>query len=125
MAGERILIVEDNLKNRKLVRDLLQFHGYTILEAESGEVGVQLAREHQLDLILMDVQLPGMDGQTAMQSIKSEAHTATIPIIALTALAMRGDKERLLAAGFDGYLDKPIDIKTFPTAILRYLHKGG
>jgi CheY-like chemotaxis protein len=115
MAGQRILIVEDNLKNRKLVRDLLQFHGYIILEAENGEAGVRLAYEHQPDLILMDVQLPGVDGQTAMRSLKSDARTIHIPIIALTALAMRGDKERLLAAGFDGYVEKPIDIKSLPT----------
>lgn len=121
MDANAILIVEDNLKNRKLVRDLLQFHGYVTLEAEEGQAGIQLACEHMPDLILMDIQLPGMDGQTAMQALKTDARTADIPIIALTALAMKGDKERLLTAGFDGYIDKPIDIKTFPAAISLYL----
>src|SRR5215475_8253999 len=106
MSAKAVLIVEDNLKNRKLVRDLLQFHGYVTLEADDGEAGIQLACEHTPDLILMDIQLPGVDGQTAMQSLKHDARTADIPIIAFTALAMKGDKERLLAAGFDGYIDK-------------------
>jgi CheY-like chemotaxis protein len=117
MDAKAILIVEDNLKNRKLVRDLLQFHGYVTLEAEDGKAGIQLAREQAPDLILMDIQLPGMDGQTAMHSLKNDTRTADIPIVAFTALAMKGDKERLLAAGFDGYIDKPIDIKTFSAAI--------
>jgi CheY-like chemotaxis protein len=126
MAGECILIVEDNVKNRKLLRDLLQYHGYVTLEAETGEISVHLAREQQPALILMDVQLPGMDGVTAMQAVKADDRTHETPVIALTALAMKGDKERLLAAGFDGYIDKPIDIKSLPAEILRYLrHRSG
>jgi CheY-like chemotaxis protein len=123
MGAKVILIVEDNLKNRKLARDLLQFHGYVTLEADDGQAGIQLACDHTPDLILMDIQLPGVDGQTAMQALKHDVRTADIPIIAFTALAMKGDKERLLASGFDGYIDKPIDIKTFPAAIARYLRK--
>ena len=121
MTGVRILIVEDNPKNLKLVRDVLQFNGYIILEAETAEAGIELARQRQPALILMDVQLPGMDGQAAMQILKADAHTQHIPIIALTAFAMKGDRERLLATGFNGYIAKPIDIKELPKVIESYL----
>ncbi len=121
MPGERILIVEDNVKNLKLVRDVLQFHGYTTLEAESGEAGIELAREQYPALILMDVQLPGMDGRAAMKVLKADTSTQHIPIIALTAYAMKGDQESLLADGFDGYLSKPINIKELPRVVERYL----
>lgn len=121
MAGESILVVEDNGRNRKLVRDILQFYGYTVLEAETAEIGVQLAREHVPALILMDVQLPGINGLTAMQMLKGDERTRHLPIIALTALAMKGDQERLLASGFDGYIDKPIALKTFLATIQQYL----
>jgi two-component system cell cycle response regulator DivK len=122
MSGALILIVEDNPRNLKLIRDVLQFQGYTTLEAETGEAGVTLALEHQPALILMDVQLPGIDGSTAMQALKADASTRHIPIIALTALAMQGDKERLLAEGFDGYMSKPIAIKEIPKVVEQYLH---
>jgi CheY-like chemotaxis protein len=121
MAGECILVIEDNGKNRKLVRDVLQFHGYAILEAETAEVGIQLAQDTQPALILMDVQLPGMDGLTAMRTLRVDERTRHIPIIALTALAMKGDQERLLAAGFDSYIDKPINLKMFLLTIQQYL----
>ncbi len=121
MAGEVILIVEDNAKNLKLIRDILQFRGYTILEAETGEAGVELARERQPALVLMDVQLPGMDGREATKVLKAEDSTRQIPIIALTAFAMKGDKESLLAEGFDGYISKPIDIKEIPKVVESYL----
>lgn len=121
MTGVRILIVEDNAKNLKLVRDVLQFNGYTILEAETAEAGIELARQRQPALILMDIQLPGMDGQAAMQILKTDTHTQHIPIIALTAFAMKGDRERLLATGFNGYIAKPIDIKELPKMIESYL----
>lgn len=121
MTGVRILIVEDNPKNLKLVRDVLQFNGYIILEAETAEAGIELARQRQPALILMDVQLPGMDGQAAMQILKADVHTQHIPIIALTAFAMKGDRERLLATGFNGYIAKPIDIKELPKVIESYL----
>jgi len=121
MSGESVLIVEDNAKNLKLVRDVLQFHGYATLEAESGEAGVALAREQHPALILMDVQLPGMDGRAAMKVLKADTSTQHIPIIALTAFAMKGDQESLLAAGFDGYLSKPINIKELPKVVESYV----
>jgi two-component system cell cycle response regulator DivK len=121
MSAARILIIEDNPKNLKLLRDVLQFRGYDTLEATTGEVGVALAQTQQPALILMDVQLPGMDGRAAMQVLKATANTRHIPIIAITAFAMKGDQERLLADGFDGYISKPIDIKALPQVIERYL----
>ena len=121
MPGELILIVEDNPRNLKLIRDILQFQGYATLEAETGEAGVTLALERQPALILMDVQLPGMDGSTAMKALKADTSTRHIPIIALTALAMKGDEKRLLAEGFDGYMAKPIAIKEVPKMVERYL----
>jgi two-component system cell cycle response regulator DivK len=121
MAGEHILIVEDNPKNLKLLRDVLQFRGYIITAAETAEVGVVLARAEQPALILMDIQLPGMDGREATQVLKADANTRHIPIIALTAFAMKGDRERLLAEGFDGYVSKPINIKEFPQVVEQYL----
>jgi two-component system cell cycle response regulator DivK len=121
MARELILIVEDNPKNLKLMRDVLQFRGYTTLEAETGEAGLALARARHPALILMDVQLPGMDGREAMQALKADGQTRHIPIIALTAFAMKGDQERLLAEGFDGYIAKPVDIKEVPRVLEQYL----
>ena len=121
MAGACILIVEDNPKNLKLIRDVLQFRGYNTLAAETGEAGVELAREQRPDLILMDVQLPGMDGRAATRTLKADADTQHIPIIAMTAFAMKGDRERLLAEGFDDYVSKPIDIKEVPKMIEQYL----
>jgi two-component system cell cycle response regulator DivK len=121
MAGERILIIEDNPKNLKLMRDLLQCEGYTILEANSGEAGIILARAEQPALILMDIQLPGMDGCEAMHVLKQDASTQHIPIVALTAFAMKGDCETLLAQGFNGYIAKPIDVDAIPTLITQYL----
>src|SRR5436305_7654101 len=108
MAGELILIVEDNEKNLKLVRDVLQFKGYRTLEAETAEEGIALARAQQPDLILMDIQLPGTDGVTALHQLKATPDTAGIAVVALTAFAMKDDRQRFLDAGFDGYLDKAI-----------------
>ena len=121
MAGEHILIVEDNPKNLKLLRDVLQFRGYVISAAETGEAGVALARAEQPALMLMDIQLPGIDGREATQVLKADANTRHIPIIALTAFAMKGDRERLLAEGFDGYVSKPINIKEIPQVVEQYL----
>jgi len=121
MANARILIVEDNPKNLKLIRDLLQFKGYQTIEADSAEAGIELAREQHPTLILMDIQLPGIDGREAMKVLKADARTQQIPIIALTASAMKGDRERLLAEGFDGYIPKPIDIKAFPEQLESFL----
>ena len=121
MASKSILIVEDNPMNLKLIRDVLQIEGYETLEAESGETGVELARERHPAVILMDVNLPQMDGREAMKILKADASTRQIPIIAVTSLAMKGDRERLLAAGFDGYISKPIDIKELPRLVESYV----
>jgi two-component system, cell cycle response regulator DivK len=111
MAGELILIVEDNEKNLKLVRDLLQVKGYRTLEAGTAELGVELARRHTPHLVLMDIQLPGMDGVAALGQLRADPRTAPIPVVALTAFAMPDDRQHLLSAGFDGYLVKPINIR--------------
>jgi CheY-like chemotaxis protein len=113
MSGELILVVEDNARNLKLVRDLLRFKGFRTIEADTAERGLALASEHRPRLILMDVQLPDMDGAVALGRLKADPQTASIPVVALTAFAMKEDRERFLMAGFNGYLPKPIDIKTF------------
>jgi two-component system cell cycle response regulator DivK len=120
LAGELILIVEDNEKNLKLARDVLQFGGFRTLEATNATDGLSLAAAHAPDLILMDIQLPDMDGATALGRLRAEPDTKEIPVVALTAFAMHSDRERLLQAGFDGYLAKPIDIKAFPDQVRRY-----
>jgi len=124
MAGELILIVEDNEKNLKLVRDLLQHNGYRTLEAETAHDAIALATEHTPDLVLMDIQLPDMDGVTALNRLRAEPSTAALRVVALTAFAMRDDRERFLASGFDGYLTKPIDIKQFPELIRQQCELG-
>jgi len=110
MTDERILIVEDNAKNMKLFRDVLVAMGYRTLEATTGGDAVDLASEHTPDLVLMDIQLPDLDGVQALQRLRAEARTASIPIVALTAQAMHGDRERFLEAGFDGYMSKPVNV---------------
>ena len=124
MSGELILIVEDNEKNLKLVRDLLQFNGYRTIEAKTAREAVSLAKTQSPALVLMDVQLPDSDGVTAMGWLRQEANTAAAPIVAVTAYAMKGDRDRLVEAGFDGYVSKPIDIKTFPGEVRKYLDRG-
>ena len=124
MAGELILIVEDNEKNRKLVRDVLQFKGYRTLEAETAELGLELARESQPALILMDIQLPGMNGIDALGHLRADVATRHIPVIAVTASAMMQDRQRILAAGFDAYQSKPIDVKAFLTLVAQALATG-
>jgi two-component system, cell cycle response regulator DivK len=120
MAGALILIVEDNDKNLKLARDLLQHDGFRTLEAETAAAAIALAEQHVPDLILMDIQLPDMDGVTALGRLREMGTTTSIPVVALTAFAMAGDRERLLAAGFDGYLAKPIDIHNFSDSVRQY-----
>jgi len=124
MAGELILIVEDNEKNRKLERDVLQFHGYKITEAETGEDGVRLARESVPALILMDIQLPGISGIEALRQIRADPLTRAVPIIAVTASAMTQDRQKIMAAGFDGYQSKPINVKEFVAAVREMLDRG-
>ena len=123
MANELILIVEDNDKNRKLMRDVLQFKGYRLAEAETGEEGVRLARECHPDLILMDIQLPGISGITAFRQIRDDPATATIPVIAVTASAMTQDRQTIMAAGFEGYQSKPLDVKAFVAAVRQMLDR--
>ncbi len=117
----KILIVEDNKNNASLLRDILSFHGYEITEASDGSQGVALARELMPDLILMDIQMPGMDGMTAGGILKGDPVTNGLKIIALTSFAMRGDQDKFLAAGFDGYLSKPINTRELPDLVKQWL----
>jgi CheY-like chemotaxis protein len=121
MANELILIIEDNEKNRKLCRDVLEVKGYKTIESETAEEGINLARSQSPDLILMDIQLPGMDGITAMKQLKADAKTRHIPIIAITASAMTHNRTTMLAEGFDGYQTKPISLKEFLAEVQRVL----
>ena len=121
MAGERIMIVEDNERNIKLLRDVLGAHGYRTIEARSGEDAIALVPVERPELVLMDIQLPGMDGVAALRELRGMAATADTPVIAVTAFAMKDDRERLLAAGFDGYVEKPIDVRALPALLRSYL----
>jgi CheY-like chemotaxis protein len=123
MSGQNILVVEDNDMNMQLVEFLLEEGGYHIVKATSGEEALALTRDRGAspDLILMDIHLPGMDGLSVVRAIKADERTNRIPILALTAHAMRGDKDRFLEAGCDGYISKPIDVKTFISSIEKYL----
>ncbi len=120
---QRILIVEDNENNRCLFRDILTFHGYEVAVATDGLEGVALARELMPDLILMDIQMPGMDGMTANGILKGDPATSGLKIIALTSFAMQGDKEKFLAAGFDSYLSKPISSRELPVLVKQWLEE--
>ena len=123
MANELILIVEDNEKNRKLVRDVLQFKGYRLAEAVTGEEGIRLARELHPDLILMDIQLPGIDGATALRQLRADPATRMIPALAVTASAMIQDRQKIMAAGFEGYQSKPLNVKAFLEAVRQILDR--
>ena len=123
MANELILVVEDNEKNRKLVRDVLTFKGYRLAEAETGEDGVRLARELRPDLVLMDIQLPGINGITALAQIREDPALRHIPVIAVTASAMTHDRQKIMASGFDGYQSKPINVKEFLAAVRAILDR--
>ena len=121
-SAARVLVVEDNDMNMQLVEYLLEEGGYQIVKAASGEEALSIARGGEpVDLILMDIHLPGIDGLSVVREMKADARTSTIPILALTAHAMRGDKDRFLEAGCDGYISKPIDVKTFLSSIRQYL----
>ena len=121
MAGELILIVEDNEKNRRLVRDVLQFKGYQTIESETGEEGVELARSRQPALVLKDIRLPGIDGITALRRLRDDPATHAIRVMAVTASAMTQDRQTILAAGFDAYQSKPINVKGFLEAVQELL----
>jgi two-component system cell cycle response regulator DivK len=124
MTPRRILVVEDNPKNLKLVRDVLQYSGYEVIEATSGEDGVLLAREERPDLILMDLQLPGIDGTEALRQIREDGSVNGVPVVAVTAFAMNEDRDRAFAAGFDGYVQKPISVKGLQQQVSEFLTKG-
>ena len=113
MADELVLIVDDNEKNLKLARDVLRHAGFRTVEARTGGDGVSLAVDQLPDLVLMDIRLPDMNGTEAVRLLKADARTAQIPVVALTAAAMAGDRERFLEDGFDDYLEKPINVREF------------
>jgi two-component system cell cycle response regulator DivK len=115
-----VLIVDDNEKNVKLARDVLRFAGFRTVEASSGMDGISLATEHLPDVILLDIRLPDLDGTAVLRKIKDDARTAGIPVVALTSFAMKGDREKFLAEGFDGYLEKPISVTEFPDQVAAY-----
>jgi two-component system cell cycle response regulator DivK len=124
MTTERILVVEDNDKNLKLTRDVLEWAGFAVDVATTGEDAVTLAQRSTPDLILMDLQLPGIDGHEALARLRDHPATRAVPVIALTASAMPMDRERALAAGFDGFLEKPISVREFPDQVRYHLRNG-
>ena len=124
MANELILIVEDHEKNRKLVRDVLKFKGYGVIEAETGEEGVRLALERRPSLVLMGIRLPGIDGVEALRRIRADATTRGIPIMAITASVMTEDRQKIMDAGFDAYQSKPLNVKDFVVAVEQLLARS-
>ena len=125
MAGEQILVVEDNAKNMTLLRDVLRATGYRTLEASTAGQALLLATEHGPALVLMDIRLPDMDGLEALRRLRMDERTASIPVLAITAQAMKGDRERFGEAGFDGYLSKPLDIDEFLATIEQHCRRRG
>jgi CheY-like chemotaxis protein len=117
----KILIVEDNVQNRLLMVDILKIRGYDVLEARDGMEGLQMARDHQPDLILLDMQMPVMDGLEAARRLKADPSTSGIKILAVTSFAMKGDRERILEAGCDEYMAKPIDTRQLPIMVRHLL----
>lgn len=125
MTEARILVVEDNDRNLKLVRDVLVFAGFEVLEAQTGEQGVAIAETTLPDLVLMDLQLPGIDGAEALRRLRDNPATAELPVVAVTAFAMKEDGERTRQAGFDGYITKPLSVRSLPEQVRNYLTRGG
>ena len=121
MAGKTILYIEDNPGNRMLIRRVLEAEGYKIVEATDGYEGLDLAKKIKPDLILMDINLPGIDGYELTGRLKAMEHLVHVPIIAMTANVMRGDREKTLAAGCDGYIQKPVDVDQLPVDIAHFL----
>lgn len=121
MSDPVVLLVEDNEKNLKLARDVLEFAGFIVHVATTGEDAVNQAKTSTPDLILMDLQLPGIDGHEALSQLRGDPGTSEIPVVALTAFAMTADREKALSAGFDGYLEKPISVRSFPDQVRAYL----
>ncbi len=121
MTPALVLVVEDHPRNLKLVCHLLDYAGYRTVGAATAEDGIELARSHRPDLVLMDVQLPGIDGVEALARLRAEPGAGDVPIVALTAFAMKDDRERFLAAGFDAYIEKPLDVREFPHHVAQIL----
>ena len=119
-----ILVVEDNERNLKLLRDVLEYAGYDVRVARTAEDGITSAVSEPPDLVLMDLQLPGIDGMEALRQLRESSRTADIPVVAVTAQAMRQDRERALDAGFNGYVEKPISVRAFPDQVRRFLSGG-
>jgi CheY-like chemotaxis protein len=119
-----ILVVEDNERNLKLLRDVLEYAGYDVRVARTGEDGVTLAVKEPPDLVLMDLQLPGIDGMEALRRLRESPRTVDIPVVAVTAQAMKQDRERALEAGFNGYIEKPISVRAFPDQVRGFLPDG-
>ncbi len=124
MSGNRILVVEDNPLNLKLVRDVLTVSGYEVVAAPSGEEGVSLAQTCEPDLVLMDIQLPGIDGYEALRLLRQNPQLDGVPVVAVTAFAMREDRERAAREGFDGYLGKPISVRALASQVGEFLSNG-
>jgi len=120
----RILVVEDNPLNLKLIRDVLRFSGYEVVEARTGEEGVLLAGHCDPDLVLMDLQLPGIDGTQALRALREDPRLEDVPVVAVTASAMKHDRERASEDGFDGYLEKPLDVRSLPGQVSAFLDRG-
>lgn len=123
--SKKILVVDDNEQNLVLVKDILKYNGYEVMEARNGEEGIKAAKEHMPVLILMDIQMPIMDGFTAIKILKNDPLTKSIKIIAVTSFAMKGDRERIMEAGADGYIPKPIDIHELSNMVEKYLGRAG
>ncbi len=121
MSEGLILVIEDNAKNLKLVRDVLSYAGYDVIETGTAEEGIKLAEERRPGLVLMDIQLPGMDGMEAVRLLKGSERTASVPVVAVTAFAMKDDRRRALDAGFDGYLEKPISLQALRDMVRDFL----
>ena len=124
MTPARILVVEDNPLNLKLVRDVLQVAGYDVVEARSGEEGLLVAAEQPPDLVLMDLQLPGIDGTETLHRMRQDGLVPGVPVVAVTAFAMTADRERASVAGFDGYVEKPISVRALAGQVERFLRGG-
>ena len=124
MAGEKILIIEDNPMNMELTTDLLKVSGYVVIQADTAELGISIAQSEKPDLIIMDIGLPVMNGLSAVEILKKDEKTKDIPILALTSYAMKGDREKILEAGCEGYLAKPIDTRKFADEVKAILKKS-
>jgi len=123
MTPRRILMVEDNPLNLKLVRDVLQFAGYDVIEAQSGEEGLRVAQQDPPDLVLMDLQLPGIDGTETLRRMREGSLGRDVPVVAVTAFAMAEDRERATLAGFDGFVEKPISVRELPGQVEAFMNR--